>query len=167
MSNSVLNQARIRSPGFLDCYVTHQSSLVSHFYFHTHFHICSSFYVYIISTKLICLSQLNVANHSHMLPPKVLQRQLYSWRTYSSCFLPVLHIKWLHLELTTYIGCRTVLSHHTPNQLLQQPQPFPYCEIQSPFSKRIHYTELFITETLHHTEQILPLKRNSLIKTYS
>lgn len=78
-------------------------------------------------------SQPDVANHSHKLHKRILQRQLYSWSTYISCFLAVRHIKWPHLELTIYIRLQN--SPVPPrSQLLQQPQQLPYWEIQPPFS---------------------------------
>lgn len=64
----------------LSC-ATHQTSLVSHICFHTHFHICLSLYFDIISTRMTCLCQLSTASQSHKFPCKVLQRQHCSWRT--------------------------------------------------------------------------------------
>lgn len=76
----------------------------------------------------------------------------------TSCFLSV-----PLLEVTIYIKLQ---SSPVPScfQLLQQPQLLPYCEIQSPFFAHIHYTELFTTESLHHSGSP-SLKVNSL-KTY-
>lgn len=106
----------------------------------------SSLYFDILSTRMTCLSQLSAANYSHNFPIKYCKNCKDSFvpGELTSCFLPV-----PLLEVAIYIKLQSspVLSCF---QLVQQPQLLPYCEIQSPFSKHIHYTEFFTTESLHY-----------------